>query len=107
QVSAKTTALLRKLDIDVHTDAKVAEVRADAVVFDNGDSMPADLTVWAAGIRAPQVLSELGLPVNRLGQLVVRQTLQTEIDPDIFAFGDCASCPWPEKNSTVPPRAQA
>ncbi|GGB96426.1 NADH dehydrogenase [Oxalicibacterium flavum] len=106
-VSAKTTALLRKLDIDVHTDAKVAEVRADAVVFDNGDSMPADLTVWAAGIRAPQVLSELGLPVNRLGQLVVRQTLQTEIDPDIFAFGDCASCPWPEKNSTVPPRAQA
>jgi len=106
-VSAKTTALLRKLDIDVLTNAKVAEVRADSVVFESGDSVPADLTVWAAGIKAPAVLGELGLPVNRLGQILVKQTLQTEVDPDIFAFGDCASCPWPEKDSTVPPRAQA
>ena len=106
-VSKKTTALLNKLDIDVLTNAKVAEVRADSVIFDNGNSVPADLTVWAAGIKAPTVLSELGLPVNRLGQIVVLQTLQTEVDPAIFAFGDCASCPWPEKNSTVPPRAQA
>ena len=107
KVSAKTTSLLNKLGIDVLTDAKVSEVQADRVLMANGQSIPADLTVWAAGIRAPQVLSELGLPVNRLGQIVVLQTLQTEIDPDIFAFGDCAACPWPEKDSTVPPRAQA
>ena len=107
KVSAKTTSLLKKLNIDVLTDAKVSEVKANEVLMANGNSLPADLTVWAAGIRAPQVLSELNLPVNRLGQIVVRQTLQTEIDPDIFAFGDCAACPWPEKDSTVPPRAQA
>lgn len=107
KVSQKTTDLLRKLDIDVLTDAKVSEVQADRVLMANGQSLPADLTVWAAGIRAPQVLSELNLPVNRLGQIIVQQTLQTEIDPDIFAFGDCAACPWPEKDSTVPPRAQA
>ncbi|HEX2605093.1 MAG TPA: FAD-dependent oxidoreductase, partial [Oxalicibacterium sp.] len=68
---------------------------------------PADLTVWAAGIRAPAILGELNLPLNRLGQVIVSQSLQTEVDSDIFAFGDCAACPWPEKNSTVPPRAQA
>lgn len=107
KVSEKTTDLLRKLDIDVLTDAKVSEVQADRVLMANGQSLPADLTVWAAGIRAPQVLGELNLPVNRLGQIIVQQTLQTEIDPDIFAFGDCAACPWPEKDSTVPPRAQA
>lgn len=33
--------------------------------------------------------------------------MQTEIDPAIFAKGDCASCQWPEKNTTVPPCAQA
>lgn len=107
KVSAKTTSLLNKLDIDVLTDARVSEVHEKAVLMANGQSLPADLTVWAAGIRAPQVLSELNLPVNRLGQLIVLPTLQTESDPDIFAFGDCAACPWPEKNSTVPPRAQA
>jgi NADH:ubiquinone reductase (H+-translocating) len=38
---------------------------------------------------------------------VVRQTLQTTRDDAIFAFGDCAACPWPEKKINVPPRAQA
>ncbi|HWT72307.1 MAG TPA: NAD(P)/FAD-dependent oxidoreductase [Oxalicibacterium sp.] len=107
RVSSKTEELLRKLDIDVLTGEKVSEIRADAVLTANGRQLPADLTVWAAGIRAPAVLGELGLPLNRLGQIVVSQTLQTDMDPAIFAFGDCAACPWPEKDSTVPPRAQA
>ncbi|HMJ49525.1 MAG TPA: NAD(P)/FAD-dependent oxidoreductase, partial [Burkholderiales bacterium] len=38
---------------------------------------------------------------------MVRPTLQTTRDENIFAFGDCASCPWPAKNTSVPPRAQA
>ncbi|WP_293778977.1 NAD(P)/FAD-dependent oxidoreductase [uncultured Oxalicibacterium sp.] len=105
-VSMKTTALLIEREVEVLTNAKVSEVRADSVLLADGRSVQADLTVWAAGIKAPPVLGTLGLPVNRLGQLDVEQTLQT-VDPDIFAFGDCASCPWPEKNSTVPPRAQA
>jgi NADH dehydrogenase len=107
RVSRKTEELLRQLDIDVLSGEKVSEVRADEVLTANGKTLPADLTVWAAGIRAPAILGELGLPVNRLGQIVVTQNLQTEADPDIFAFGDCAACPWPEKDSTVPPRAQA
>lgn len=107
RVSVKTTELLNKLHIDVLVDAKVSEVQQHAVLMADGKSIPADLTVWAAGIRAPHILGELGLPVNRLGQIVVTRTLQTEIDPDIFAFGDCAACPWPEMNSTIPPRAQA
>jgi len=107
RVSYKTEELLGKLDIDVMTSEKVSEIREHAVLTASGKSLPADLTVWAAGIRAPSVLAQLGLPLNRLGQVVVSQTLQTEVDPDIFAFGDCAGCPWPEKNTTVPPRAQA
>jgi NADH dehydrogenase len=74
----------------------------------SGKSVRADLTVWAAGIKAPRVLSELdGLAVNRLGQLVVRRTLQTETDDNIFALGDCAACQWPGNERNVPPRAQA
>jgi NADH:ubiquinone reductase (H+-translocating) len=39
--------------------------------------------------------------------LVVKQTLQTTRDDDIFAFGDCAACPWVGHDGNVPPRAQA
>ncbi len=106
-VARETIATLDKLDIGILTNERVTEVRSNSIVTASGKTLPADLTVWAAGIKVPKVLEDLGLPVNRLGQVIVSQTLQTEIDPDIFAFGDCASCPWPETGSTVPPRAQA
>ena len=47
-----------------------------------------------------------GLESNRLNQLVVHQTLQTSLDPDVFALGDCAACAWKDGRS-VPPRAQS
>jgi NADH dehydrogenase len=37
----------------------------------------------------------------------VKQTLQSIDDSNIFAFGDCASCPQPHSDQAVPPRAQA
>ena len=59
-------------------------------------------------IAAPDFLCELdGLESNRINQLVVTDRLQTTRDPSIFAFGDCAACPWPEKKGWVPPRAQS
>ena len=108
RLSRATGRLLRKLGVDVHTGAKVAEVLADGVRLADGSMLPAELTVWAAGVKAAEFLTRLdGLETNRLNQLLVRQTLQTTLDADIFAMGDCAACPWPEKNGFVPPRAQA
>src|ERR1700754_1171801 len=108
RVSTATTELLTKLGVQVMVGETVAEVAPGSVRTASGKTLRADLTVWAAGIKAPAVLGELdGLPVNRLGQLVVRRTLQTEIDDDIFALGDCAACPWPGNERNVPPRAQA
>jgi NADH:quinone reductase (non-electrogenic) len=47
-------------------------------------------------VKGPDVLTRLdGLETNRIGQLVVTETLQTTRDPDIFAIGDCAACPQP------------
>ena len=68
--------------------------------------------VWAAGVKAPPFLKDLAnLESNRINQLVVKPTLQTTRDDDIFVMGDCAACPWPEadggKGGWVPPRAQA
>jgi NADH dehydrogenase len=108
RVSTGIVDLLRQLDVDVLTSERVVEVTADCVRTASGKSIASDLTVWAAGITAPPVLATLdGLEVNRLGQVVVRQSLQTRSDPDIFALGDCASCPWTATGGSVPPRAQS
>src|SRR2546423_11024563 len=90
------------------TGRRVTGVDADGVMLDHDERIDADLKVWAAGIKAPDVLKDIaGLETNRLNQLVVRETLQTTRDEDIFAIGDCAACPWPGHPTPVPPRAQA
>jgi len=63
-------------------------------------------------VKAPDFLKDIaGLETNRSNQLVVRATLQTTRDDNIFAIGDCSACAWPEANGGkggfVPPRAQA
>jgi len=112
RLSQATLELLRKLGVIVHTSAKVAEVQADAVRLADGRSVPAELVVWAAGVKAADFLQDIaGLETNRSNQLLVRPTLQATRDDDIFVIGDCAACPWPEANGgkggIVPPRAQA
>jgi len=108
RLSNEVMRLLAKLKVDVLVGERVTEVTERGVKTANGREVPAELVVWAAGIKAPDFLQGIaGLETNRINQLVVHQTLQTTRDLNIFAFGDCASCPWPEKNGTIPPRAQS
>ncbi len=112
RVSSAAQILLLELGVQVITNAKVEEVFSDKLRLSDGLEIPAELIVWAAGVKAPDFLYEIsGLESNRANQLVVLPTLQTTRDPHIFAMGDCAACPWPEANNgkggIVPPRAQA
>lgn len=112
RLSKATEALLAKLGVQVHTAAKVAEVLPDGVRLTDGRVLPAELVVWAAGVKAPDFLKDIaGLETNRINQLVVRPSLQTTRDENIFVIGDCAACAWPQANGGkggwVPPRAQA
>jgi NADH:ubiquinone reductase (H+-translocating) len=107
RVSNETAKLLARLGVNVLVGAKVSEVGPDHVDLTDGRTIPAELIVWAAGVKAPDVLKDIaGLETNRINQLVVRPTLQTTRDDNIFAIGDCSACSWgPQGN--VPPRAQA
>lgn len=112
RLSQATESLLTKLGVEVHTQAKVVEVLPGGVRLADGRLLPAELVVWAAGVKAPDFLKDIaGLETNRTHQLVVKPTLQTSRDDDVFAIGDCAACAWPEadhgKGGMVPPRAQA
>jgi NADH dehydrogenase len=103
-----TARQLEALEVEIHTGQQVREVTAEGVHTQSGDFFPADVIVWTAGVKGPAWLAKLdGLEVNRLGQLVVDQTLKVSRDEHIFALGDCAACPQPNSERPVPPRAQA
>src|SRR6185436_12873082 len=95
RLSEAALKLLEKLGVRVRTGARVASVEAEGVRLASGEFIPAELTVWSAGVRGPDMLADLdGLEGNRAQQLVVNSTLQTTRDADVFALGDCAACPW-------------
>jgi NADH dehydrogenase len=101
--------LRNKLGIRVMTATAVKRVEAGALFDAQGNKIEAEMMVWAAGIRAPEFLANLdGLESNHINQLLVRSTLQTTRDENVFAFGDCASCPLGgDAVGNTPPRAQA
>lgn len=107
RISSSAHKELSDLGVQVRTATMVTEARSDGLMTKSGELIPASLMVWAAGIKAPDFLREIGgLESNRINQLVVLPTLQTSRDPSILAIGDCASCPQPS-GGFVPPRAQA
>jgi len=106
KVSAAATHLLKQRHVEVTTSCRVVKISWNQVTDADGHVYPADLCVWAAGIKAPPLLAQLGLPVQRSGQVTVDGRLRVEGVPDVFALGDCAWCPQPDGKS-VPPRAQS
>ena len=89
-----TARQLEALNIEVHTGQQVQEVTAAGIHTQSGEFFPADLIVWTAGVKGPSWLANLdGLETDRLGRLVVDQTLKVTRDDNIFALGDCAACP--------------
>lgn len=98
---------LEAMGIEIHLETKITQ--ADEYGFNTagGGRIDADLTVWAAGVRGADVLTQLGLSTAPNNRIKVHQTLQSVDDKRIFAIGDCAACPQGDEDKTVPPRAQA
>lgn len=104
RIGDEAASALRNQGVAVMTGAKVLEVTETGVETSQG-LVPAELIVWAAGVKAATENAGYGLDVNRLNQFVVDKFLRSS-DPNIYALGDCAACPWSD-GRTVPPRAQA
>jgi NADH dehydrogenase len=107
-LAATAQAELEALGVRVLAGTAVVEATATGMKTASGEFIPADLRLWAAGVKAPDILKGIGgLETARSNQLVVRPTLQTTRDDRIFAIGDCAFFIPDGASRPVPPRAQA
>ena len=107
KMAEHATQQLKRMKIDIYTSKRVEKVDADKVYFNDGTSVDAQLKIWAAGIKTPDVIANLeGFEKDRMGRIKVYATLQTQADPNIFAFGDCANCLLDAREAPLGPRAQ-
>ncbi|MDR5794866.1 MULTISPECIES: NAD(P)/FAD-dependent oxidoreductase [unclassified Caballeronia] len=108
RISTRAQDVLAKLGVEVRLGCRVRSVDEQAVSTADGETLTSDITIWAAGVEGAPVLRTLeGLPLNRLGQVIVDATLQVEPGSGIYAMGDCAACAAAKGDALVPPRAQA
>ncbi|WP_428852767.1 NAD(P)/FAD-dependent oxidoreductase [Imbroritus primus] len=95
QLDAPAAALLKQalearglhFMLGMNTTALLGEGHVHAVQFSNGQQIPADLVVMAAGVR-PNIALAQAAHLHCERGIVVDDTLQT-YDPRIYAVGEC------------------
>lgn len=93
QIDAEAAVMLSRAMADkgvtLLTGAQTAAVTAKAVTLKDGRTLPADLVIVSAGIRANIVLAQQGgLKTDR--HVIVDDHMRTSA-PDVYACGDCAA----------------
>src|SRR6516164_4419767 len=79
--------------VDIRLDTRILEVLPDRVVLGDGQSLPSDLTVWAAGVAAPSTMAGWNLPQGAGGRILIGPDLRVQGEDGIFAIGDIALYP--------------
>ena len=88
-LSTRTQKDLEKLGVTVLTNTSVKEVLPDSILTLDGKSIPANTTVWAAGVKGVPAMDNLHLPTTR-GRIDVSSTLQVTGYENVWAIGDIA-----------------
>ncbi len=70
--------------------ATIREVAADRVLLADGQELGSDITVWAAGVAAPEQAGGWGLPQGRGGRIMVGPDLRVSGHDCVFGVGDIA-----------------
>jgi NADH:ubiquinone reductase (H+-translocating) len=86
-------AQLLARDVDVRLNTQISEVTPDHVRLADGEDVPSDITVWAAGVAAAPAVAGWGLPQGKNGRIVVGPDLRVQGQDRIFAVGDIAVNP--------------
>jgi len=107
RISVSAKAELSRLGINVMEGVIVQEAKGDGFYTKTGECVKSDLMVWAAGVKAPDFIKALEVfETTRNGQIMVKPTLESTVDDDIYVLGDC--CAFENADgSFVPPRAQS
>jgi NADH dehydrogenase len=89
KLSERAESDLRKLGVIVRTNTAVREVQSRKIIVKDGDPIPAEITVWAAGVKGEPTAEILNLPIVG-SRIDVEESLRVNHYPHIWAIGDIA-----------------
>ena len=89
KLSARAEADLHKLGVIVRTKTAVREVQSRKIITKDGDPIPAEITIWAAGVKGEPTALNLNLPIVG-SRIDVEESLRVNHYPHVWAIGDIA-----------------
>ena len=89
KLSERAESDLRKLGVIVRTNTAVREVQSRKIIVKDGEPIPAEITVWAAGVKGEPTAEILNLPIVG-SRIDVEESLRVNHYPHIWAIGDIA-----------------
>ena len=87
RLSARAKKDLEKLGVKVLLNTAVEEVTNDSIKISGAPEIPAQVTIWAAGVKGEPTASKLNLPLIST-RIDVENSLQVKNYPHIWAIGD-------------------
>ena len=78
------------LGVEVRTDARATDLTESGVQLE-GEFIPCRVKIWAAGNTASFVGITLGVPVDRVGRVIVNDDLTIPGHPEVQVIGDLAN----------------
>jgi NADH:ubiquinone reductase (H+-translocating) len=106
QLIDKATRMLSDLGVQVRTNAVIAAATEEGFRLKDGQLVAGGVFVWAGGLKAPDLVTESGLPTGYNGRVKVDQYLRALDHPEIYVAGDLASVVDPDSGHVLPPLAQ-
>ncbi len=96
---------LKNTGVEVWLNTKAKNVNSGEVQAEDGRLISAGTIIWATGIRACDVVSEMKADHGKGGSITVNECLQLPTQHDVFAIGDNAAAK--SGNGPVPALAAA
>ncbi|MGY3604160.1 MULTISPECIES: NAD(P)/FAD-dependent oxidoreductase [unclassified Bradyrhizobium] len=81
---------LRKLGVEGRFGVGVAELDKSGVTLSNGERIECGTVIWAAGMRAAPLTTQIPAERDNFGRLLVDRDLRVLSVPGVFATGDAA-----------------
>ena len=89
ELSAAAEAQLQRLGVTVRFGHRVEAVDAQGITV-GGERVEAGTVLWAAGVTGSPLSQTLGVPLDRVGRVVVEPDCSLPGHPEVFCIGDMA-----------------
>ena len=87
KLSARAESDLHKLGVFVKTNTSVREIKSRQIIVKTGEPIPAEVTIWAAGVKGEPTAGLLNLPIVGT-RIDTDENLEVNHYPNIWAIGD-------------------